>query len=672
MNRKRITAALLAALLTLAAVATAQAEDGNSVKFLSKELIRQLSHSIYEVVTPKLESGKIEYDRPLPFDKLDFRERNEKYHSIGTAFFISGKELMTAAHVFDLPSFSLLKEHFIRDGAGKVYPVGNIRKCSNVRDMLVFDLKEYPERIEPLKFISNGLEVGDTVFSAGNALGEGISYRAGQVASFTDEREYGLWKNIRFSSPASPGNSGGPLLTVAGEVAGVIVQRANTGENYNIAVPVSELSKLTDKAEFQLRNVTVEIAGTDETVVKDWLFSLPLPAPAAVVAEQAQNALDDFYQHLGKELTERVKEKNFPKGERFRDFLRNQPIAQGFASLTPDIDFKKWSAAGYSLNKLPLSAEQNVHRGDSLHFAFQALVEKAPDIPLKTFVESPKLIMDTLLKAEPNYRHLGTEKVRITSFGEPEQVSVWQDRLGRTWTSSLWFRDHNNSFLYSHCLPHPKGALCNMTTKPAGLLKLGYFESVKDACDETLVGYEGDVDDWAEYLTLGKKHLPAFFQQAEIIRNGSSLKVRLKNFQLEFSSPKISGKSSLHVHLGYDNSQLLAEDLVRFELFPQKGSQANYRIQPLWEPGPFSEEGYGNAWKEAVSSSGEFSGKVIDKGDRRIIHNAMQQTKKNVTAFDGKKFDMLFTVGCAYKSAAEEEGSIEEDCAKFVQGIKFF
>jgi len=131
MNRKWHTAALFAAFFLLAAAAAA-AQAENSVKFLSKELIRQLNHGICEVVTPKLESGKIEYDRPLPFDKLDFRERNEKYHSIGTAFFISGKELVTAAHVFSLTHFSLQKDYFIRDSAGKVYPVNNIRKCSNV------------------------------------------------------------------------------------------------------------------------------------------------------------------------------------------------------------------------------------------------------------------------------------------------------------------------------------------------------------------------------------------------------------------------------------------------------------------------------------------------------------------------------------------------------------
>jgi len=670
MKFRSLAAALLSVLLC-AVCGSAAAE--NNVAFLGKELIKTLNHGIYEVVTPKLESGKIEYDRKLPFDKLDFKERNEKYYSIGTAFFINDKELMTAAHVFSLPSFSLLKDYFIRDSAGNVYPVDKIRKYSTVRDMLVFDLAQYPAQTAPLKFNGKLPEVGDTVFSAGNALGEGISYRAGQVAAFTDEREYGLWKDIRFSSPASPGNSGGPLLNVAGEVAGVIVQRANSGENYNIAVPIAEAANLAaDKAEFQLRNVTVEITGTDEAVSKNWSFSLPLPAPVAETAEKAQNALDDFHKSLADELTEKVKDKNFPQGERFRHLLRHQTIAQGFASLTPNVDFKKWEMIGYGMDKLPISAEQNVWRGESLHFAFQVLVEKAPETPLATFLDSPKLIMDTLLKAVPYHRQVGKEKVRITGFGEPDQQSAWTDRLGRKWSYYLWFSPHSNTFVTIHCLPHPKGALCNVAVKPASMLKLNYFGMIKESADEMSVGYEGDADDWMEYLALGGQRLPAFFKNAEIARDGSRLHVRLKNFRFDFSSPDITGKSSLHLHLGYANDQLLAEDLVLFELIPQKGSPAQYSIRPLFEASPFSQETYAATWAEAVKGAGEYSGKVLEKGDRRLVQRIAPQTKKTLTAFDGKTIEQLFAIGCAYKTGTEEASGIEQDCSRFFNGIKCF
>ncbi|MCI5138567.1 MAG: serine protease, partial [Candidatus Electrothrix sp. AR1] len=271
---------------------------GNNIEFLDKELIQDLNHGIYEVVTPKLEDDKITYARKLPFEKLDYVERTEKYHSIGTAFFINKKKLMTAEHVFNLSYFSLRKDFFIRDMEGKVYPVNKVYKCSNRRDMMVFDLKKYPEKITTLTF-NRKVEIGDTVFSAGNALGEGISYRAGQVASFTPERAYGDWENIRFSSPASPGNSGGPLLNTEGEVVGLIV-RKNQSENYNIAVPISEADKLGDQAEFHDRNVTVVIEGTSESLIRDWTYQLPLPATLEEIKLKAQDALGTFYQGLRK------------------------------------------------------------------------------------------------------------------------------------------------------------------------------------------------------------------------------------------------------------------------------------------------------------------------------------------------------------------------------------
>ncbi|RWX47149.1 Trypsin-like peptidase domain-containing protein [Candidatus Electrothrix aarhusensis] len=301
---------------------------GNNIEFLDKELILDLNHGIYEVVTPKLEDEKITYARKLPFEKLDYVERIEKYHSIGTAFFINEKELMTAEHVFNLIYFSLHKEFFIRDMEGKIYPVNKVYKCSNRRDMMVFDLKKYPEKINPLTF-NRKVEIGDTVFSAGNALGEGISYRAGQVASFTPERAYGDWDNIRFSSPASPGNSGGPLLNTDGEVVGLIV-RKNDSENYNIAVPISEADKLGDQAEFQARNVTVVIEGTSESLIRDWGYTLPLPATLEELRHESQGSLGAFYKELKKELIEKVKGKNFPRGQRFRFYLRNQPSFRVF------------------------------------------------------------------------------------------------------------------------------------------------------------------------------------------------------------------------------------------------------------------------------------------------------------------------------------------------------
>ncbi|MCW5208698.1 trypsin-like peptidase domain-containing protein [Desulfobulbus sp. US1] len=319
-----------------------EASAVNNIEFLDKNLIQDLNHGIYEVVTPKLEDKKITYARKLPFEKLDYVERNEKYHSIGTAFFINEKELMTAEHVFGLRYFSLHRDFFIRDSTGRIYPVDKIRKCSTRRDMVVFDLEEYPEKITPLNF-NRQVEIGDTVFSAGNALGEGISYRAGQVASFTPEQVYGEWRDIRFSSPASPGNSGGPLLNTEGEVVGLIIKKTQ-GENYNIAIPISEADNLADNAEFHTRNVTERIPGAAASFSRDLAYTTSLPATVPELAGQAQDALSAFHRTLRKELRAQVREKNFPGGKRFRYYLRSQPALYGLAAVTPDSSFRKWTA----------------------------------------------------------------------------------------------------------------------------------------------------------------------------------------------------------------------------------------------------------------------------------------------------------------------------------------
>ncbi|MCI5161334.1 MAG: serine protease [Candidatus Electrothrix sp. AX5] len=640
---------------------------GNNIEFLDKELILDLNHGIYEVVTPKLEDEKITYARKLPFEKLDYVERIEKYHSIGTAFFINEKELMTAEHVFNLIYFSLHKEFFIRDMEGKIYPVNKVYKCSNRRDMMVFDLKKYPEKINPLTFNRN-VEIGDTVFSAGNALGEGISYRAGQVASFTPERAYGDWDNIRFSSPASPGNSGGPLLNTDGEVVGLIV-RKNDSENYNIAVPISEADKLGAQAEFQARNVTVVIEGTSESLIRDWGYTLPLPATLEELRHESQGSLGAFYKELKKELIEKVKGKNFPRGQRFRFYLRNQPIIQGFSAIMPDINFRKWTALPQRLEKEPLAAKQSVYHGPLEHFDMQAIVEKPDGVNLKDFLDSTKMILDTLFAAVPYFRYIGTDKVAVTSLDEPVNKKIWQDALGRTWRSALWYVPYADYFLYTHCLSYPNGAICNFLDESTAMLGLDHFASVQESCDELVVGYEGSLDDWEEYLALGEKYLPTFFQQAEISHKVDQTRIHLKDFQIDFANSAITGESSLRLHLGYANDQLLAEDLVALGLFPEKGRPAYYAIRPYYEPSPFSSDAYIGSWEEIVTGTGDFSGKKLARGNQFIIRKTALQTEKTIIAPHDQNVKKIFTVGCTYKTSAAED--MEQDCERFFQSIDF-
>lgn len=638
----------------------------NNIEFLKKELISTLNQGIFEVVTPKRENDNLQYARKLPFDRLDFIERNEKYHSIGTAFFINDTDLMTAAHVLSLRYFSLLHDFYIRNAEGEVFPIGMIKRYSTLRDMAVFDLKRYPKQIIPLKF-STDVSIGDTVFSVGNAQGEGIAYRAGQVASFTPEREFGKWKDIRFTSPASPGNSGGPLLNLGGEVVGLIVKK-NESENYNISVPIDELEKLTNDAEFIMRNISLGLVGVDDTLTRDWTFSITLPATVEEVAQQAQNSLNDHMRQLGNDLMDSVKDKNFPHGERFRSYLRNQTLVNGFALLLPETKFNKWSVKSSFRKKIPITAGQNVYRGRSYSSDLQVIVEKPEGTSLKEFIESPEMVMDNLLKAVSFTRAVADEKIPMTSFGEPENTTIITDDLGRKWISSLWNHHHTDSFVYSSCLPYPKGVICNIDSKSSSYRNYGFFHDTHDAYNETVVGYMGEIDDWIEYFTLDKTYLPEIFNTIDLKFTESTLHLKLEDYAIEFASPKITGESTIHFHLGYSNEKLFAEDLLLFKIFPEKGGKEEYRVQPFYEPSPFSPDSYQSEWKDVLAGSGDYSGKAINKSETISIRKTFEATNKTISSPKNSQIKKIYTAGCTYKVSEEH---VEDDCSSFLDSITF-
>ncbi len=656
----------ISCLTVLACFLGAGEVTANNIAFLDKTLIKELNSGIYEVVTPKLESDRITYARKLPFDQLDYAERNEKFYSIGTAFFINDRELMTAAHVLPLMYFSLFDRYFIRDSNGKTYQLNMIRKYSTIRDMAVFDLKQYPDTVIPLT-LNGEVEIGDTVFSVGNAQGEGIAYRAGQVASFTPEREYGKWKDIRFTSPASPGNSGGPLLNLQGKVVGVIVKK-NQSENYNIAVPIKEFYSLGDQAVFHLRNVRAGIYGVDDTLTRDWSFSAQLPATVPQLSSSAQESLNRHFVTLSEELDARVKDRGFPEGERFRDYLRKQSIVSGLAPLVPGKDFKKWNVNGWLGEKIPISADQNVYKTRGIFTDLQILAEKPKDMSLKDFLDSPRAVMDAILQAVSLFRQVGTEKVGLTSLGEPEKTEILQDKLGRQWISSLWNIPFDNTFVYSACLPYPKGALCLFDKKYNWSRKYGYFETIHKGYNEFAVGYQGKVQDWEEYFNLGNKYLPKVLRGCTIKGGKGRLDVSLPEFSIHFKNDGIHKDSAVHLHMGYSNTDLLAEDIIRFEIFPVQGGRANYLVQKYFEPGLYGQASYKVRWKDILRKTGDYSGKTINKGDRLVIRKPFDKTRQIVSAYDGTKIARIFTAGCTYDLSDQDEA---RDCANFTQSIDF-
>ena len=398
---------------------------------------------------------------------------------------------------------------------------------------------------------------------------------------------------------------------------------------------------------------------------------------------QAQDSLSTFYRTLRHELKEQVKKKNFPAGQRFRYYLRNQPVIKGLAELRPDINFRKWTATQVEMEKEPLAQGQNVYHGPlrrpmnrysrphSAYYNMLVIAEKPQGVTLKAFLDSPTMILNTVLNAVPYFRYVGRERVAVSSLGEPEKTEHWRDTLGRRWNASLWYLPYSDHFLYSRCLPSPNGAVCIMMSTRTDLLSRDYLAASRESCEQLLVGYQGSLDNWEEYFSLGETYLPTYFQGAAISHKKGRIKVRMHDFQLDLTRPEITGESILHLHLGYANDRLLAEDLVLFSLVPEKEGTDLYTVLPLFEPSPFNSDAYTTTWKESISGTGDFSGKIIFEGDQVLIQKPSTETEKTIIDPDGRKIKKIFTLGCTYKASAAGEKNVEQDCERFFQSIQF-
>jgi serine protease Do len=92
---------------------------------------------------------------------------------------------------------------------------------------------------------SDVLEVGDWVVAIGNPFGFSTSVSHGLISARERELEWGLNNEfLQTDVPMNPGNSGGPLFNMNGEVIGVSTATLNQGQGVGFAVPINLVKEL--------------------------------------------------------------------------------------------------------------------------------------------------------------------------------------------------------------------------------------------------------------------------------------------------------------------------------------------------------------------------------------------------------------------------------------------
>lgn len=159
----------------------------------------------------------------------------------GSGFLISpdGK-ILTNYHVIQDASSAVVK---LSNGA--FFPVDGVLAANKDNDLAL--IKVTGKNLPSLGLgDSEKLLVGEHVIAIGSPLGLENTVSDGIVSAVREGSTGQKW--IQTTAPASPGNSGGPLLNSQGSVIGILAFRVKGGENVNFAVPINTAKPLIASA----------------------------------------------------------------------------------------------------------------------------------------------------------------------------------------------------------------------------------------------------------------------------------------------------------------------------------------------------------------------------------------------------------------------------------------
>ena len=152
----------------------------------------------------------------------------------GTGFFaIQPNIIATCYHVVEGATHITA-----RDSRGNEYIIEGIIDYSESMDIAILKSSKSGKM---LALDANMPSPGTNVYALGNPMGLNFSFTNGMVSQIQNFDGINV---IQFTSPVSPGNSGGPIIDENGKALGVVSFGFIKGQNLNFAIPVAMLYTL--------------------------------------------------------------------------------------------------------------------------------------------------------------------------------------------------------------------------------------------------------------------------------------------------------------------------------------------------------------------------------------------------------------------------------------------
>ncbi|MFB6139212.1 MAG: S1C family serine protease, partial [Halosimplex sp.] len=173
---------------------------------------------VYRSVAPSVAQIQVYTDAPGPAQ--------------GTGFAYSDGHVVTNQHVVEGA-----RHVFLRFSEGG-WTEGDVVGTDLYSDLAVLSVSGLPDGAEPLALRETDPSVGTEVIAIGNPFGFSGSVSSGIVSgvnrTLPAPNDFSIPDAIQTDAPVNPGNSGGPLVTLDGSVAGVV--NSGGGDNIGFAI----------------------------------------------------------------------------------------------------------------------------------------------------------------------------------------------------------------------------------------------------------------------------------------------------------------------------------------------------------------------------------------------------------------------------------------------------
>lgn len=584
------------------------------------KILQLVSDKVYQVIVKKKKDHLVTYTREMPTENLPFELRESSYVSIGSAFSLTPGKYLSCAHVFNLHLKANPEEFYLKDSKGKIYNVTQVQKYSAHHDVIEFSLADNVAL--PTLTLDTNHTVGQTVYSIGNALGVGISVRSGVLSSFTFEPDFGEWKNIRFSAPASPGNSGGPLVNGQGKVLGII-QAKSENENLNYAYPINLLSEVaTQKAKVKAKQ-HFSPYNLREVYTIDFEETLPQKIDAlqrnlyAQFSKASKNHAENFFT--------KYKDQLFHADKKLETYLQFQTISKTWqkflkkrngmwSSYIPPFDLEKFDDGAELAFAVTGQAEEiSVFFA---HFLYQT----------KKTGQLEKLLLNPAPVAKRAINHIigglkfGETTIEIKDIKEAEETYWYRDQLKRLWRMDFWRLKTYGLTVITACSAYPKGLACHLfppldsNYEGYGALSLAQYE-----LDAWMLSPSGTMEQWKEYLKLPSKYQWPILDTANItLSKKNELSLTAIPYALQMQVPAIFNRLEVSVNLGYEEKLPLKMKNHGLSVFDSLGRTYFYQV-PQIKPEITADDSQLVLWKQATNRQAEFSGEVYkDQQEKKL------------------------------------------------------